>query len=120
MTFGGELKFKRYLNGWVMQELVYSLNYVLECMDLMRSWVDIKVEKVSICVICAVSTVKVWVIFVELPRLFRVPCIIFRESKNNLGNEFEHFKNCNIAGKSHFILGTELWGSRYEELLRLV
>ena len=40
--------------------------------------------------------------------------------KNNLGNEFEHFKNCDIAGKSHFILGTELWGSRYEELLRLV
>ena len=40
--------------------------------------------------------------------------------KNNLGNEFEHFKSCNIAGKSHFILGTELWGSRYEELLRLV
>ena len=28
--------------------------------------------------------------------------------KNNLGNEFEHFKNCDIAGKSHFILGTEL------------
>ena len=26
----------------------------------------------------------------------------------------------NIAGKSHFILGTELCGSRYEELLRLV
>ena len=22
--FGGEVKFKRYLNGWVMQELVYS------------------------------------------------------------------------------------------------
>ena len=40
--------------------------------------------------------------------------------KNNLGNEFEHFKNCDTAGKSHFILGTELWGSRYEELLRLV
>ena len=40
--------------------------------------------------------------------------------KNNLGKEFEHFKNCDIAGKSHFILGTELWGSRYEELLRLV
>ena len=29
--------------------------------------------------------------------------------KNNLGNEFEHFKNCDIAGKSHFILGTELF-----------
>ena len=56
----------------------------------------------------------------ELPRLFRAPCIIFRASKNNLGNEFEHLKNCDIAGKSHFILGTELWGSRYEELLRLV
>ena len=56
----------------------------------------------------------------ELPRLFRALCIIFRASKNNLGNEFEHFKNCDIAGKSHFILGTELWGSRYEELLRLV
>ena len=25
-NFGGEVKFKRYLNGWVMQELVYSLN----------------------------------------------------------------------------------------------
>ena len=56
-TFGGEV------NGWVMQELVYSLNYVLERMDLMRSWVDIDVEKVSICVICAVRTVKVWVTF---------------------------------------------------------
>ena len=40
--------------------------------------------------------------------------------KNNLGNEFEHFKSCDIAGKSHFIQGTELWGSRYEELLHLV
>ena len=33
--------------------------------------------------------------------------------KNNLGNEFEHFKNCDTAGK-YFILGTELWGN--EEL----
>ena len=49
--------------GWVMQELVYSLNYVLECMDLMRCWVDIEVEKVSVCVICTVRTVKVWVTF---------------------------------------------------------
>ena len=40
--------------------------------------------------------------------------------KNNLGNEFEHFKSCDIAGKLYFILGTELWGSRNEELLRLV
>ena len=56
----------------------------------------------------------------ELSGLFRAPCIIFRAFKNNLGNEFEHFKSCDIAGKSHFILGTELCGSRYEELLHLV
>ena len=48
-------------------------------------------------------------------------CALFLEHlKNNLGQEFEHLKSCDIAGKSHFILGTELWGSRYEELLRLV
>ena len=75
-TFGGKVKFKRYLNGvgawdWVMQELVYSLNYVLERMDLMRSWVDIEVEKVSVCVICAVRTVKVWVTFCEIARFIQ-------------------------------------------------
>ena len=48
----------------------------------------------------------------ELPGLFRAPCIIFRESKNNLGKEFVHLKSCNVAGKSHFILETELWGMR--------
>ena len=37
-----------------MQELIYSLNYILEHMDLMRNWVNIEVEKVSVCVICAV------------------------------------------------------------------
>ena len=31
--------------------------------------------------------------------------------KNNLGKEFQHFKSCDIAGKSHCILGTELWGT---------
>ena len=56
----------------------------------------------------------------ELSGLFRTPCIISRASKNNLGKEFEHLKSCNIAGKSHFILGTELCASRYEELLRIV
>ena len=47
-------------------------------------------------------------------------CIIFRASKNYLGNELEYLKSCDIAGKSHVILSTELWGSRYEELLHLV
>ena len=56
----------------------------------------------------------------ELSGLFRAQCIIFRASKNNLGKAFEHLKSCDIAGKSHFILGTEFWGSHYEELLRLV
>ena len=56
----------------------------------------------------------------ELPFLFRAPCIIFKHLKNNLGNEFEHLKSYDIAEKSHFILGTELWGRRYEELLCLV
>ena len=36
-------------------------------MDLMRSWVDIEVEKVSVCVICAVRTVKVWVTLWNFP-----------------------------------------------------
>ena len=49
--------------GSVMQEHVYSLNDVLEHIDLMRNWVDIEVEKVSVCVICVVRTVKVWVTF---------------------------------------------------------
>ena len=108
--------------GWVMQELVYSLNYVLECMDLMRSWVDIEAEKVSICVICAVRTVKVWVTFcgINCPVYSERRALFLEHLKNNLGNEFEHLKSCGIAEKSHFILGTELWGSRYEELLHLV
>ena len=86
-------------------------------MDLM-SWVDIEVEKVSIGVICAVWTVGhfLW----NCP-VYSERCALFLEHlKNNLGKELEHFKSCDIAGKSHFILGTELWGSRYEELLRLV
>ena len=49
------------------------------------------------------------------------PCALFlKHLKTNCGKEFEHFKSCDIAGKSHFMLGTELWGSRYEELLHPV
>ena len=53
-------------------------------------------------------------VYVERRALF------FEHLKNSLGNKFEHFKSWDIAGKSHFILGTELWGSHYEELLHLV
>ena len=80
---------------------------------VMRSWVDIEVEKVSVCVICSMRTVKVWVTFCGIAQF--IQSIIFRASKNNLGKEFEHFKSCNIAGKLQFILGRELWGSCYEE-----
>ena len=34
--------------------------------------------------------------------------------------EFERFKSCDTAGKSCFILGSERWGSHYEELLCIV
>ena len=94
-----------------MLELIYSLSYIL---------VDIEVKIVNVCVICAVRTVKVWVIFVELPNLFRAPWIsgLFLEHlKKILGKEFERFKSCDTAGKSCFFLGTELWGSHYEDLL---
>ena len=37
-----------------------------------------------------------------------------------LGKEFDRFKSCDTAGESCFILGTELWGSHYEDLLRIV
>ena len=103
-----------------MQELVYCLSYVLEHMDLMRNWVDREVEVVSVCVICAVRTVKVWITFCGITSLFRAPCIIFKAFKKTLGKEFERFKSCDTAGKSCFILGAELWGSRYEELLHIV
>ena len=46
--------------------------------------------------------------------------LFLKHLKNNLGKEFEHFISYDIAGKWYFILETELWGSRYEELLRLV
>ena len=55
-----------------------------------------------------------------MPGLFRELALFLEHLNNNLGNEFEHFNSCDIAGKLHFILGTELWGSRYEELLLLV
>ena len=67
-----------------MQELVYSLNYVLECMDLMKSWVDIEVEMVSsyMCNLCGEDCESVGHFLWNCPVYFRVLCIIFRASKN--------------------------------------
>ena len=49
-------------------------------MDLMRSWVDIEVEKVS-CVICAVRTVKVWATFCGIALFIQSAVHYFRASK---------------------------------------
>ena len=87
----------------------------------MRSWVDIEIEKVSkyMCNLCGEDCESVGHFLWNCPVYSERRALFLEHLKNNLGNEFEHFKNCDIAGKSHFILGTELWGSRYEELLRL-
>ena len=53
--------------GLVMQEIVYFLSYILEDMHIMRSWVDIEVEKV--CVMCVVRAVKVWITFCGFAQL---------------------------------------------------
>ena len=93
-TFGGVVKFKRYLNGWVMQELVYSLNYILERMDLMRSWVDIEVEKVSfMCNLCGEDCESVCHFLWKCPVYSERRALFLEHLKNNLGNEFEHFKS---------------------------
>ena len=95
-----------------------SFSYILERTDLIRNWVDIEVEKMSVCVICAVRTMKVWITFCGINPLILKHCTVFLEDlKKDLGKEFEHFKRCYNAGKSCFILGTELMGSHYEELL---
>ena len=61
-----------------------------------------------------------WVTFWDCPVYSECLALFLEHLKTNLGKEFEHFKSCDIAGKSHFILGTQLLGSGYEELVRLV
>ena len=54
-----------------MQELVYCLSYVLKHMDLMRNWIDIKVDIVSVCAICVVMNVKVWITLCGIAKLIQ-------------------------------------------------
>ena len=54
-----------------MQELVYCLSYILEHMVFMRNWDDIEVEMVSVCVMCVVRTVKVWITFCGIAQLIQ-------------------------------------------------
>ena len=67
-TFGGEVKLKRYLNGVsdAGTHLLFKLRSGTH--GLNEEWVDIEVEKVSVCIICMVRTVKVWVTFCGIPR----------------------------------------------------
>ena len=89
-------------------------------MDLMRSWVDTEVEKVSMCNLCGEDCESLGHFLWNCPVYSERRALFLEHLKNSLRNEFEHFKSCDITRKLHFILGTELWGSHYEELLRLV
>ena len=80
-SFGEEVKFKRYFHGvndvgtCLLSKLPSGTHGLNE--ELSRH----EIEKVSVSVICAVRTVKVFNFFLELPSLFRVLCIIFRAFK---------------------------------------
>ena len=120
-TFGGEVKFKRYLNGvgdagtrllFKLRSGTHGLN---EELGRHRGR-----EGKYMCNLCGEDCESVGHFLWNCPVYSERRALFLEHLKNNLGNEFEHFKNCDIAGKSNFILGTELWGSRYEELLRLV
>ena len=120
-TFGGGVKFKRYLNGvgdagtrllFKLRSGTHGLN---EELGRHRGR-----EGKYMCNLCGEDCESVGHFLWNCPVYSEHRALFLEHLKNNVGNEFEHLKNCDIAGKSHFILGTELWGSRYEELLRLV
>ena len=52
---------------------------------------------VSVCVICAVRTVKVWITFCGIAQLIQSTVHCFRAFKKTLGKEFERFKSCDTA-----------------------
>ena len=60
-SFRGEVKFKRYLYGVGDACLLFKLCSGTHVLN--GNWIDIEVEKVCVCVICAVRTAKVWVTF---------------------------------------------------------
>ena len=64
-----------------MHELLYCLGYVLENNALLKVWVDIEVEMVSVCVICTMRTAKVSITFCGITQLIEAPYIIFRGFK---------------------------------------
>ena len=120
-NFGGDVKFKRYLNGvgdagtrslFKLRSGTHGLNE-----ELGRHSGR---EGKYMCNLCGEDCESVGHFLWNCPVYSERRALFLEHLKNNLGNEFEHFKSCDIAGKSHFILGTELWGSHYEQLLHLV
>ena len=77
-------------------------------------------EGKCMCNLCGEDCESVGYFLWNCPVYLERHALFLEHPKTNLGKEFEHFKSCKIAGKSHFILGTELWGSCNEELLRPV
>ena len=122
-TFGGEVKFKRYLNGVgdAGTRLLFKLRSGTHGLNEELGRHRGREGKYKImCNLCGEDCESVGHFLWNCPVYSERRALFLEHLKNNLGNGFEHLKNCDIAGKSHFILGTELWGSRYEELLRLV
>ena len=69
------------------------------------------------CNLCSENCESVSHFLRNFPAYSERHALFLEQLKNNFGKEFEHFKSCDVAGKSRFILGTEVWGSNYEELL---
>ena len=120
-SFGKEVKLKRYLHGvsdagtrllFKLRSGIHGLNEELgrhrgrdgKCM----------------CNLCGEDCESVDHSLWNCPAYLERPVLFLEHFENILRKEFEHFKSCDTAGKSCFILGTELWGSRYEDLLRIV
>ena len=71
-------------------------------MDVMRNIIGIELELLSVCVICVVRTVKVWITFCGNTHLNQAPCIILQYLKKTLGKGFELFKSFGTARRSLF------------------
>ena len=76
-------------------------NYVLEHMDLMRSWVyrHRGREGKCMCNMCGEDCESVGHFLWNCPVYSECRALFLEHLKNNLGKEFEHFKSCDIAGK---------------------
>ena len=79
-------------------------------MDLMRSWVDIEVEKVSMCNLCGEDCESVCHFLWNCPVYSERRALFLEHLKNNLGNEFEHFKKLRYSREIAFHSGDRALG----------